>query len=122
MTPQDQKDMHDLLRALEVRNIVALCNKEWAYLREGNLGRRRAGDNGGCLGRTQRLKTAKLLQHIHIRLHVDEATVASVLQNSPDLYATAAKNANLPTVVNKLSLQATLTLKAVLGLVCRGML
>ena len=93
MTPQDQKDVHDLLRALEARNIVALCNKEWAYLHEGNKGRRRAGDNGGCLGRTQRLKMAKLLQHIHDRLGVDEATVASVFRKSPDLYATAAKYA-----------------------------
>ena len=116
MTPQDQKDLHDLLRALEVRNIVALCNKEWAYLHEGNKGRRRAGDNGGCLGRTQRIKDAKLLQYILDRLRVDEATVASVFRKSPDLYATAAKHAKLPTVVNKLSLQATLTLKAVLGL------
>jgi len=37
LTPQDQQDV-DLLRALEVKNIVTMRNWEWAYLPEGNKG------------------------------------------------------------------------------------
>jgi hypothetical protein len=34
LTPQDQQDVHDLLRALEVKNIPTMRNWEWAYLPE----------------------------------------------------------------------------------------
>jgi hypothetical protein len=47
---------------------------------------------------------------------VDEGTAASVMRKSPDLYAAAAKKAKLPTAGCTLSLMATITLKAVLGL------
>ena len=91
LTPQDQQDLHDVLRALEVKNFVEVRSWVWAYIPEAIKGRRHGGDDGGFLGRTQRLKMAKVLQEISKRMGVDESTAASVMRKSPDLYATAAK-------------------------------
>jgi hypothetical protein len=116
LTPHDEQDLHAVLRALEVNNFVEVRSWVWAYIPEAIKGRRRGGDDGGFLGRTQRLKMAKVLQEISKRMGVDESTAASVMRKSPDLYATAAKKAKLPTAGSTLSLMATITLKAVLGL------
>jgi hypothetical protein len=116
LTPQDQQDLHDVLRALEVKNFVEVRSWVWAYIPEAIKGRRHGGDDGGFLGRTQRLKMAKVLREISKRMGVDEGTAASVMRKSPDLYAAAAKKAKLPTAGCTLSLMATITLKAVLGL------
>jgi hypothetical protein len=74
---------------VEVRSWV------WAYIPEAIKGRRHGGDDGGFLGRTQRLKMAKVLQEISKRMGVDESTAASVMRKSPDLYAAAAKKSKV---------------------------